>query len=75
MKRSKAVFEQTKIKTTVSIGIAHFDFDEDSTPELMLKHADEAMNQAKKKGKNCIMLAQAYQTRNYLKSQSMNKLI
>ena len=68
-------FETKKIKITVSIGISHFASDDDSTPELMLKLADEVLRQAKKKGKNCIMLAQAYKTRNYLKLQSMNKLI
>ena len=36
LKRSKVDFEQKKIKTTVSIGIAHFDLDDDSTPELMI---------------------------------------
>ncbi len=39
---------------TPSIGIAVFPVNKETTPEIILKHADSAMYRAKKNGRNCI---------------------
>ena len=48
------VFDGASIKTTISIGIASFPGEKTLTKELIIKSADEALYQAKNKGRNRI---------------------
>jgi diguanylate cyclase (GGDEF)-like protein len=50
------------INVTASIGIAFYPSKDITTPELLLRYADEALYQAKKAGRNtiCLYQAQAY---------------
>ena len=50
------VFDDTHIKITISIGIAHFPEDGDSIKELVAK-ADKALYQSKNTGRNKVCLS------------------
>ncbi|HTN54105.1 MAG TPA: diguanylate cyclase [Anaeromyxobacter sp.] len=53
---------EKEIHVTASIGIAFYPSKDITTPELLLRYADEALYQAKKAGRNtiCLYQAQAY---------------
>ena len=50
------------LKVTASMGIAFYPSKDITTPELLIRYADEALYQAKKAGRNtiCLYQAQAY---------------
>ena len=52
----KVESDQQKLQVTISIGVAA-SFNRNITTELVLKEADQALYQAKKNGRNCVMYA------------------
>jgi diguanylate cyclase (GGDEF)-like protein len=58
LKKHEIIFKETRIRITISIGIAHFPADARTRVELIEK-ADQALYLAKQQGRDCIVLAQA----------------
>lgn len=58
LERKNIVFGQLQARITVSIGVAEFSV---GTPDLdvLLNHADRALYEAKRKGRNCVVVDEA----------------